>query len=97
MLASVCKKWLFQVHTSDCLDNKKKSMYQEREGFLLVSHWSVCQWFVLGLVLCWLPPAPYINAVRGVEYPSVQFLLPYWGTGNINSEKYDESESHSYS
>jgi len=31
----------------------------------------VCQWFVLGLVLCWLPQAPYINVVRGVSLCAV--------------------------
>ena len=65
-------------------------MYQEREGFLLVSRWSVCQWFVLGLVLCWLPKAPYINAVRGVEYPSVQSLLPYWGNRKYNQMRVND-------
>jgi len=31
----------------------------------------VCQWFVLILVLCWLPQAPHINAVRGVSLCAV--------------------------
>jgi len=112
MLASVCKKWLFQVHTSDCLDSKRNQHTRkgrvstgkslEREGVLQVRKWPdftssrlrnsmagfevvkqvgdllVCQWFVLGLVLCWLPPAPYINVVRGVSLCVVLVAILVW-------------------
>jgi len=50
----------------------------------------VCQLSVLGLVLCWLSQAPYINAGRGVSFCSV--LVAILGEQeNISSGK-DKSE-----
>jgi len=45
----------------------------------------VCQWFVLGLVLCWLPQAPYINVVRGVSLFAV--LVAVLGNRKYKSVK----------
>ena len=33
ILASGCKKWLFQVHTSDCPDNKRNQRTRKGRGF----------------------------------------------------------------
>ena len=48
----------------------------------------VCQWFVLGLVLCWLHQVPYINVVRGVSLCAVLVAILVNRKIRITSEKY---------